>query len=158
MALAIDKRPQLLRRQINRAGHARERINMKTKELIKMLQKEDPTGEAEVVVGNQPITHIEFAPGFYDGAFWTAEENNYNIQSITLNSNSNKIQLRFKDCIDLLFKLIEDNEFQTKKEVYGHINFDSEHSKKQFDLFYKKEFDKEMESFLTVFRKEPNIV
>ena len=114
MALAIDKRPQLLRRQINRAGHARERINMKTKELIKMLQKEDPTGEAEVVVGNQPITHIEFAPGFYDGAFWTAEENNYNIQSITLNSNSNKIQLRFKDCIDLLFKLIEDNEFQTK--------------------------------------------
>lgn len=40
---------------------------MKTKELIDKLQKEDPSGELEVCVGNLPIYFLEKLPAYYDG-------------------------------------------------------------------------------------------
>ena len=40
---------------------------MKTKQLIQYLQELDPEGEAEVGVGNLPITSLEALPAFYDG-------------------------------------------------------------------------------------------
>jgi hypothetical protein len=41
---------------------------MKTKELIRLLQEEDPTGEEEVCVGNVDIHFVESLPAYYDGA------------------------------------------------------------------------------------------
>lgn len=40
---------------------------MKTKELIRRLQEEDPSGEAEVVVGGEDIYFVEAMPAYYDG-------------------------------------------------------------------------------------------
>lgn len=40
---------------------------MKTKELIKRLQEEDPSGELEVCVGCEDIYFVETQPAFYDG-------------------------------------------------------------------------------------------
>lgn len=40
---------------------------MKTKELIKLLQEEDPNGELDVVIGNAPVILVEKLPAFYDG-------------------------------------------------------------------------------------------
>ena len=40
---------------------------MKTKDLIKLLQEADPSGEGNVVVGNADIHFIEPQPAYYDG-------------------------------------------------------------------------------------------
>lgn len=40
---------------------------MKTKELIRRLQEEDPTGEEECCVGNCDIFFVEALPAYYDG-------------------------------------------------------------------------------------------
>jgi len=40
---------------------------IKTAEFIKMLQEEDPEGEAYVCVGNHPVRWIEKLPYYYDG-------------------------------------------------------------------------------------------
>lgn len=40
---------------------------MKTKDVIAMLQKEDPSGELECCVGNADIFTIEKMPGYWDG-------------------------------------------------------------------------------------------
>lgn len=42
---------------------------MKTKELIEMLQKEDPTGECYVRIDGGAISHCEKKPGYYDGMY-----------------------------------------------------------------------------------------
>lgn len=40
---------------------------MKSKEVIKMLLEIDPTGEIEVCIGNQAISHLDEMPSYYDG-------------------------------------------------------------------------------------------
>jgi len=40
---------------------------MKTKELIKQLQENDPDGETEVCVHNTPIVYVDNLPAYYDG-------------------------------------------------------------------------------------------
>jgi hypothetical protein len=42
---------------------------MNTRELIEALQKEDPTGECEVIVGGRPIYFVEKLEGYYDGCY-----------------------------------------------------------------------------------------
>lgn len=42
---------------------------MKTKELIRRLQEEDPLGETEVNVNGEDIYFCEKYPGYYDGAY-----------------------------------------------------------------------------------------
>lgn len=40
---------------------------MKTRELVRRLQEEDPTGELEAVVGNEDIYFIEEQEAYWDG-------------------------------------------------------------------------------------------
>jgi hypothetical protein len=42
---------------------------MKTKDFIKMLQEEDPTGESHVRLPGGVPTYVEQKPGYYDGAY-----------------------------------------------------------------------------------------
>jgi hypothetical protein len=42
---------------------------MTTNELIEALKKEDPQGDAEVVVGGTPIYYVDRQPGYYDGSY-----------------------------------------------------------------------------------------
>ncbi len=42
---------------------------MKTSDLIKKLQEQDPSGQLDVVVSGQPISCVQNLPGYYDGRF-----------------------------------------------------------------------------------------
>ena len=42
---------------------------MKSKDFIKKLQEEDPTGEAYVRCGDGAVTHFELKPGYWDGPY-----------------------------------------------------------------------------------------
>jgi hypothetical protein len=61
-----------------------EEISVKTKEVIRLLQQEDPSGEEEVCVGNVDVHFITSEPAYYDGALQVllrdpAKEPYYNI-------------------------------------------------------------------------------
>lgn len=47
---------------------------MKTKDLIKELQDNDPSGEMEVTVGNSPIHFLAVEPAYWDGCYRTLIE------------------------------------------------------------------------------------
>jgi hypothetical protein len=42
---------------------------MKTKDFIKMLQKEDPSGEGFLRINNEPILFVESKEGYWDGPY-----------------------------------------------------------------------------------------
>lgn len=42
---------------------------MKSKDLVALLQKVDPTGEGYVIIGSGVITHAEVKEGYYDGPY-----------------------------------------------------------------------------------------
>jgi hypothetical protein len=42
---------------------------VKTRDLISRLQKCDPSGECEVIVGTKDILDVSAEPGYYDGAY-----------------------------------------------------------------------------------------
>lgn len=42
---------------------------MKTNDFIKMLQKEDPTGEAFIRINNEPMISVELKPGYWDSPY-----------------------------------------------------------------------------------------
>ena len=70
---------------------------MKTKELIKQLQKEDPSGENECVVGNVDILFVSREPSYYDGPceILIRDENIpfCNVVGAKIQSNGEKIQI-----------------------------------------------------------------
>lgn len=73
---------------------------MKTKDLIALLQQEDPTGEEEVVLPNGDDIHfLESLPGYWDGCYTTlirdpSKTDCYNIIGAKYCSNGNKIKIR----------------------------------------------------------------
>lgn len=52
---------------------------MKTKDLIKLLMEEDPTGEIECCIDNQDIEEISWESAYYDGCLQIVkrDENEY---------------------------------------------------------------------------------
>lgn len=87
---------------------------MKTKDFIKMLQEEDPTGEGYVRVDGGAIMYCEAKEGYWDGAYtywdkdtrtWHSSTQGYKIDVITvtwedivweLNGDMEKIRARLK--------------------------------------------------------------
>lgn len=51
---------------------------MKTKELIELLLREDPSGELDVVIGNQPVSVVQKLPAYYDGPLEVLEYAEHN--------------------------------------------------------------------------------
>jgi hypothetical protein len=83
---------------------------MKTKELIKRLQEEDPSGELECCVGNEDIYFIEKLPAFYDGPLQILHRSNdpgYNIVGATIAFNGYKIQLQTLSVKDVIFNAVD---------------------------------------------------
>lgn len=80
---------------------------MKTSELIEQLQKSDPSGELDVVVGNNPVTYVENEHAAYDGAYFKVDSKYSFVYS------GRKIVLTTvdpQDAIEHCFGLIEDDE------------------------------------------------
>jgi hypothetical protein len=80
---------------------------MKTKELIAQLQKEDPTGETEVIVDGSPIYSIENQPAYYDGPLKVLIQDHsldpyYNIVGFKYVRGGNKIRISTMSLDDCL--------------------------------------------------------
>jgi len=50
---------------------------MRTKDFIKMLQKEDPSGNARLRIDGKTPQYIEHKPGYWDGAYTYMENGKY---------------------------------------------------------------------------------
>ena len=79
---------------------------MKTKELIRLLQLEDPSGELECCVGNKDIYFISEEFGGYDGCnevlIRDSTKSGYNVIGAKINSTDNKIQIHTSSIEDIL--------------------------------------------------------
>lgn len=98
---------------------------MKTKELIKLLQEEDPSGELECNVGGKDIYFVEKIPGYYDGAYKVlirddSKKNQYNIDGISIRRDGFKIRLYTLGYDDVLLDnpdaIVEYSDPQTKQQ------------------------------------------
>jgi hypothetical protein len=80
---------------------------VKTKELIAALQKEDPSGELEVVAGSTPIYFVECQPAYYDGYLEMLirdpnRSHEYNIIGYKVTSKGDKVKLHLMDVIECI--------------------------------------------------------
>lgn len=79
---------------------------MKTKKLIELLMKADPSGDEEVSVGNVDIHFVETLPSYYDGSqqVLIRDETNpyYNIIGAKRRDSGNKIQIHLHDIRDAI--------------------------------------------------------
>lgn len=85
---------------------------MKTKKLIELLQKEDPSGDTEVVVcteeGNIDIRYLEVKAGYWDGVYQVFERDESitdccNIVGAQIRSKGNKLCIIPQSIEDALF-------------------------------------------------------
>jgi GrpB-like predicted nucleotidyltransferase (UPF0157 family) len=98
---------------------------MKTKELIKLLQEEDPSGELECNVDGKDIYFVEKIPGYYDGAYKVlirddSKKNQYNINGISIRRDGWKVVLKTMGYDDVLLDnpdaIVEYSDLQTKQQ------------------------------------------
>lgn len=114
---------------------------MKTKELIELLQKEDPSGEIECCVDNSPIMFISCQPAYYDGTLRKLIlDENGSVVGIKFITSGSKIRLQLYDYDDLIaddpdaiidftecsnprsYKEIVDKQRSESREVHAQIN------------------------------------
>jgi len=73
---------------------------MKTKDFIKLLQKEDPTGETHVRLPGGTPKWVESKPGYYDGPYsYIDEDGNY-----VLSDKGSKIDVHCSDIEDFIWE------------------------------------------------------
>ena len=72
---------------------------MKTKELIKMLQEEDPDGESHIRINGDPIIFVDKKPGYWDGPYSYLEtENNKHVW--VQSTKGSKVDINTLDLFD----------------------------------------------------------
>lgn len=105
---------------------------MKTKELIKLLQKEDPSGEAECCVGNADVYYIESLPAYYDGCqqVLVRDPNNkyYNVIGAKFISQGTKIDIRTLSISDAIFNNVD-----------LPIEYDADYSKRHYEKWVEEQ-------------------
>lgn len=124
---------------------------MKTKELIRLLQEEDPSGELECNVDGKDIYFVEKLPGYYDGAYKVlirdeTKKNQYNIDGISIRRDGFKIRLNTMGYDEVLLDnpdaIVEYSDTQTKQ----HYEESVENCRKENrEMIYKvkRQFDGE---------------
>ena len=80
---------------------------MKTKELIKLLQEQDPSGELECCVGNVDIFGVYIEPAYWDGALQVlvrdeSKKPYYNVVGAKYITEGNKITISTHSIMDAL--------------------------------------------------------
>lgn len=104
---------------------------MKTSELIRLLQEEDPSGEGHVVVGNLDIHFVEALPAYYDGSAQElirdpARAPYYNITGGKYRRSGTKIQIH-----TLSFSSVIENDPDNSTFDYSELPTDRQESAKQ---------------------------
>ena len=79
---------------------------MKTKELIRLLQQEDPSGELEVCADGMDIHCVEKLPAYYDGDLRVLIKDEtkpfYNIVGMEIRRSGHKIKIHTLDLEDVV--------------------------------------------------------
>ena len=103
---------------------------MKTKDLIKLLQEEDPGGESHVRIGGGALVGVEIKPGYWDGHYDYIDEDGTYVTS----TKGNKVDLTVMDITDFIWHYDGDiNEIKKKVRVdYGYTYTEKE------NIFWQK--------------------
>lgn len=109
---------------------------MKTKDLIKMLQEEDPTGESHVRIDGGAISHCEGKPGYWDGAYSYFEDGVYVVSTLDY-----KIDIITRDIDDFIWNLNEQG--FSLDEVKEKIRCDYNYCDKKHEENFWKHVEKE---------------
>lgn len=81
---------------------------MKTKELIRLLQEEDPSGEVECCIGNEDIHYVSTMPAYWDGRLQILTRDKfYNITGGKVTSRGNKIKIHPLSIEDAIYNHVE---------------------------------------------------
>ncbi len=123
---------------------------MKSKDLIALLQKEDPTGETEVVMDDgRDIFFLESLPGYWDGCYTTlirdpSKKPYYDIVGAKYRSDGRKIKIRAMGWDDVLSEdsdaPIEVIDEFVHKKMQKHVD-DYRMEVKEMDARIKKELE-----------------
>lgn len=125
---------------------------MKTSDLIRRLQEEDPTGDAEVCIGKYDIHFVSRQPSYYDGYHTIlvrdASKTGYNITGAIINYVGVKIKLHVMDAEDVI-----DNNPDAPVEVRGSS---SGHMVAQVEAWRKEARDSiaEADTFVANLKKQ----
>jgi hypothetical protein len=111
---------------------------MKTRELIKLLQEEDPSGECHVRINSEPISSVYSLPGYWDGPYNYLEKDENGDPIWVQSTKGDKIDIGTVD----LFWLAE------------YYKGDWEEMKKHIRVEYTYLDDKHTEHFLKLAEKE----
>jgi len=76
---------------------------MNTRELIKQLQENDPTGDSEVCVSNRSVIFVEGLPAYYDGRLHKNVYANGKLEKIIITTRGTKVLLSTYPTEDALF-------------------------------------------------------
>lgn len=85
---------------------------MKTKELIRLLQKVDPSGETECNCNGEDIWTVEGLPGYYDGSYQVlirdpAQAPFYDITGVKVTREGNKVCIRTMSIEEVIYDDID---------------------------------------------------
>ncbi len=121
---------------------------MKTKELIRRLQKEDPSGELEVSVGNEDIHFVHRAEGYWDGCqqilVRNEEKKYYNIIGGRYNSSKTKVVIRtlsFHDAISNNPSFTVDYSDLSEQKAVSYEQSNEDHRKTVQKIRYEIELE-----------------
>lgn len=118
---------------------------MNTKQLIKLLEKSDPKGEATVVIGSYSVIGADVEPGYWDGHYWKClnKEGQECVEEypskMVLTGSDLKLKLHYMEPDSFLW----DKMTPTGMKIEDYIEFDSafsnaEHRKEQKDRWMKE--------------------
>ena len=118
---------------------------MKTKELIKLLQEADPSGEAHVrMIGGTPVS-VEIKEGYWDGSYTYFDDDGNLVES----TDGSKVDIRVIDSSDFLerhydeYKSYDENWNNViSKHIFKFSNMGrGDERKKEHTASIKKQFD-----------------
>lgn len=137
---------------------------MTTSELIKLLQAEDPSGNAHIRLSDGVIIGVERKPGYWDGAYYYIDENKRYVRS----TRNEKIDIHTITSEDYIWDnhmdynpyLNDKNAaWQRLKDLFVFDTYESKHNEDIKDSFYnnlKKEFDEYCEYMIDYSKKLVN--
>jgi hypothetical protein len=130
---------------------------MKTKDLINLLQKEDPSGELECCVGNEDIYLIEKLPAFYDGPLQILHRSDnpgYNVIGATIAFNGYKIQIQTLSVQDVISNAVD-----TDYDVDIKVDCENERAQNFIDKWYEeaRQLKKETDDWYEEYKLKNNV-
>ena len=99
---------------------------MKTKEFIKLLQREDPTGESYIRINGDPIWLLEGKEGYWDGPYNYLEKDKDRNMIWVESTKGSKVDVRTIDLFDFAERH-KGNWEEMKKHIrfeYTYLNND----------------------------------